>query len=180
MQCPLTSNDEVYNCSETDCVLLVKQLVNSESLSQPPTVCLPGDFGKRLKAPLEGLPRNLVSDRAKKEFLFLDICHFLSMEIAIYIYIFILAIYIFTIIHDISIISCPWAAHDPKQPSHMWPLAHLRFLKTADVVEKEPWNLHRAAGALRHWVDLCLVLCFIGSFPLALMATTRSTNKNDQ
>ncbi|CAK9118245.1 unnamed protein product [Durusdinium trenchii] len=89
---PTEIPDEVYNCSETDCVLLVKQLVNSESLSQPPTVCLPGDFGKRLKAPLEGLPRNLVSDRAKKE-----------------------------------------------------------FLKTADVVEKEPWNLHRAAGALRHW-----------------------------
>ncbi|CAK9059857.1 Uncharacterized protein SCF082_LOCUS31634 [Durusdinium trenchii] len=64
---PTEIPDEVYNCSETDCVLLVKQLVNSESLSQPPTVCLPGDFGKRLKAPLEGLPRNLVSDRAKKE-----------------------------------------------------------------------------------------------------------------
>ena len=29
----------------------------------------------------------------------------------------------------------------------------LRFLKTADLVEKEPWCLVKAAKALRDWVD---------------------------
>ena len=34
----------------------------------------------------------------------------------------------------------------------------LRFLKTASIVEKEPWELHRAAKSLRDWVDIPLVV----------------------
>ena len=34
----------------------------------------------------------------------------------------------------------------------------LRFLKTADLGEKEPWCLVKAAKALRDWVDAGLIL----------------------
>ncbi|CAJ1336707.1 unnamed protein product, partial [Effrenium voratum] len=87
---PVEIPGENYTHSPEDCVLLVKHLVNSESLSQHPLILLPAAFGEYLKKPLTTLPRNLIADRAKKE-----------------------------------------------------------FLRTACAVEKEPWDLHRAAAALR-------------------------------
>eukprot|EP00913_Durusdinium_trenchii_P006545 g6148.t1 len=85
---------EDYKHCDTDCILLVKHLVNSQSLSQPPLTLLPAEFLKKIQQELESLPRNILSDRAKKE-----------------------------------------------------------FLKTADMVEREPWELVRAAKCLREWVD---------------------------
>lgn len=29
----------------------------------------------------------------------------------------------------------------------------LRFLKTADIIEKDPWDLHKGAKCLRDWLD---------------------------
>ncbi|CAL1166531.1 unnamed protein product [Cladocopium goreaui] len=58
---------EDYPFHPDDCILLVKYLVNSQSLSQPPLAALPVKFAERLIKNLESLPRNLLSDRAKKE-----------------------------------------------------------------------------------------------------------------
>ena len=46
----------------------MKQLVNSESLSQRPLTFIPADFVQKLTKPLAALPRNLLSDRARKEY----------------------------------------------------------------------------------------------------------------
>ena len=58
---------EHYQQHGNDCVMLVKHLVNSESLSQPPFTFLPADFLGRIQEPLKVLPRNAIQDRAKKE-----------------------------------------------------------------------------------------------------------------
>ncbi|CAK8991492.1 Uncharacterized protein SCF082_LOCUS2681 [Durusdinium trenchii] len=58
---------EDYKHCDTDCILLVKHLVNSQSLSQPPLTLLPAEFLKKIQQELESLPRNILSDRAKKE-----------------------------------------------------------------------------------------------------------------
>ena len=60
--------------------MLVKHLVNSPDLEQQPLVLLPSEFSKLLKDPLEGLPRNLLTDRTKKE-LFGSLCWFLGHPI---------------------------------------------------------------------------------------------------
>ncbi|CAK9117620.1 unnamed protein product, partial [Durusdinium trenchii] len=65
---PVEIPGEDYPHDASDCVLLVKHLVNSPSLSQSPLVLLPASFQKLLKKPLEALPRKLVADRARKEF----------------------------------------------------------------------------------------------------------------
>lgn len=59
----------MYTHHDNDAIMLVKQFVSSESLAQPPTTILPLAFQKRLTEPLEQLPRNLLSEKAKKEFL---------------------------------------------------------------------------------------------------------------
>lgn len=41
----------------------------------------------------------------------------------------------------------------------LWCHLSLRFLRTADVVDQEPWNLDRAAAALRDWVEAEQELC---------------------
>ncbi|CAK9049340.1 Uncharacterized protein SCF082_LOCUS27352 [Durusdinium trenchii] len=64
---PVEIPGEDYPHDASDCVLLVKHLVNSPSLSQSPLVLLPASFQKLLKKPLEALPRKLVADRARKE-----------------------------------------------------------------------------------------------------------------
>ncbi|CAE7309180.1 unnamed protein product, partial [Symbiodinium sp. CCMP2456] len=56
-----------YDAQDGDCILLVKHLTNSGSLSQPPLTILPASFAKRLEKPLEVLPRNLLAERARKE-----------------------------------------------------------------------------------------------------------------
>ena len=58
-----------YEPHEDDCILLVKHLVNSESLSQSPMTVLPAMALSKLVQPLEMLPRNLISERARKELL---------------------------------------------------------------------------------------------------------------
>ena len=63
-----TNSKEDYAFHPDDCILLVKYLVNSQSLSQPPLAALPVKFAERLIKNLESLPRNLLSDRAQKEF----------------------------------------------------------------------------------------------------------------
>ncbi|CAK8991031.1 unnamed protein product [Durusdinium trenchii] len=85
---------ESYPHLPNDCILLVKHLVNSESLSQSPMTLLPASFQDKVKVGVQALPRNLIADRARKE-----------------------------------------------------------FRRTADVVERDPWLLHKAAKALREWVD---------------------------
>ena len=60
---------ENYPHAGNDCVLMVKHLVNSESLSQKPLVFLPASFEGLVKQPLQALPRNLIQERAKKELL---------------------------------------------------------------------------------------------------------------
>ncbi|CAK9020941.1 Uncharacterized protein SCF082_LOCUS41764 [Durusdinium trenchii] len=87
-----------YAPNGKDCVMLVKELVSSDCLSQQPLVILPHDYLPRLCQPLAGMPRTVLADRARKE-----------------------------------------------------------FLKTAAAVEAEPWNLTRAAAALRDWVDTWLI-----------------------
>lgn len=62
-----------YEPHPNDAVLLAKELVNSSTLSQPPTVVLPVDFLSRLAQPLGALPRNALADRARKEFPSIDI-----------------------------------------------------------------------------------------------------------
>ncbi|CAK9057168.1 unnamed protein product [Durusdinium trenchii] len=90
--CAKEISGETYDKSDNDCVLLLKHLVNSESLSQPPLIVLPEAFRSRLQQPVKVLPRNLLADRAKKE-----------------------------------------------------------FLRTAELVEQDPWLLTKAANALRGW-----------------------------
>ncbi|CAJ1382321.1 unnamed protein product [Effrenium voratum] len=58
---------ESYSMSDADCVMLVKHLVNSVSLSQAPLVFLPESFSSYLKEDLQAMPRNILQDRAKKE-----------------------------------------------------------------------------------------------------------------
>eukprot|EP00435_Cladocopium_sp_Y103_P059149 s248_g21.t1 len=58
---------EKYEKLANDCILLVKHLVNSESLSQAPFCLLPAEFQKYMKDGLAAQPRNLVADRARKE-----------------------------------------------------------------------------------------------------------------
>lgn len=41
----------------------------------------------------------------------------------------------------------------PVCRGHLMSPVYLRFRRTADIVEKEPWNLHRSAAALRAWVE---------------------------
>lgn len=62
-----SQSKEDYKHCDTDCILLVKHLVNSQSLSQPPLTLLPAEFLKKIQQELESLPRNILSDRAKKE-----------------------------------------------------------------------------------------------------------------
>ncbi len=80
-----TISEEKNAPTEHDAILLVKKLVNSDSLAQPSLTALPSDFASNLKDPVEQLPRNLLSDRSKKEFfitllnrkfgIFLRFCH---------------------------------------------------------------------------------------------------------
>ncbi len=49
--------------------MLVKRYVNSFELSQQPLVLLPTSFKSMLREPLEALPRNLLTERTKKELL---------------------------------------------------------------------------------------------------------------
>ena len=65
---PLGVVQETYEKRPNDCILLVKHLVNSESLSQPPLVLLPAEFQKYIQHPVEALPLNLIADRARKEY----------------------------------------------------------------------------------------------------------------
>eukprot|EP00438_Fugacium_kawagutii_P015208 Skav213594 [mRNA] locus=scaffold77:75291:78931:+ [translate_table: standard] len=58
---------ETYPHAEADCILLVKHLVNSECLSQKPLTFAPFDFVQKITEPLASLPRNLLSERARKE-----------------------------------------------------------------------------------------------------------------
>ena len=62
-----TTDQEKYSSSGDDAVLLVKRLVNSESLSQRPLIAVPRDFLVRLVEPLQASSRNLISERARKE-----------------------------------------------------------------------------------------------------------------
>ena len=66
---PPFPSQETYAQSPDDCVMLVKRYVNSEELSQAPFVLLPACWRDRLKKGLETNPRNLITDRAKKEHL---------------------------------------------------------------------------------------------------------------
>jgi hypothetical protein len=61
------SIEEDYNHSPDDAILLVKFLVNSESLSQPPLTFVPAAFMPKMSKAVASLPGNLLSDRAKKE-----------------------------------------------------------------------------------------------------------------
>jgi hypothetical protein len=58
-----------YLKRDKDCIMLTKQLVSSTCLSQPPLVVLPSDYLPRLQKPLGAMPRSVLSDRARKEFL---------------------------------------------------------------------------------------------------------------
>lgn len=60
---------ETYTQNPDDCIMLVKRYVNSYELSQEPMVFLPSDFKAFMREGLEALPRNLLTDRTKKEFL---------------------------------------------------------------------------------------------------------------
>ncbi|CAL1129947.1 unnamed protein product, partial [Cladocopium goreaui] len=64
---PMEIPGEDYPHDGADCILLLKHLVNSESLSQQPLTLLPSSFAAKLVKPLVSLPRNLLSDRAQKE-----------------------------------------------------------------------------------------------------------------
>lgn len=64
--CP-NSMEEDYKHSPDDAILLVKFLVNSESLSQPPLTLVPAAFVPKMSKAVASLPRNLLSERAKKE-----------------------------------------------------------------------------------------------------------------
>ena len=121
-----TSLKEHYEPTGHDCILLVKQLVNSESLAQPPMTFLPSSFSNRLTNPLEQLPRNLLKDRARKELL------------------------VQTFIGQLTIFNL-FSIWNPSHSLHR--STHSRFLKTASLVEKDPWFLTKAAGVLRSWVD---------------------------
>ena len=55
--------------SPHDCILLVKHLTNSSSLSQRPMTFLPASFAGRLEKPIAVLSRNLLEERAVREFL---------------------------------------------------------------------------------------------------------------
>ena len=68
----VSSFKESYSMSDADCVMLVKHLVNSVSLSQAPFVFLPESFKSYLKEDLQAMPRNILQDRAKKEPLWLN------------------------------------------------------------------------------------------------------------
>ena len=130
----------------------MKQLVNSESLSQRPLTFIPADFVQKLTKPLAALPRNLLSDRARKEyhgklftpksFLFWQHCYSNSStsDNILYIYIYIIGIQQnFGMQQNWAIVpSCSTG---------------LRFLKTADIIEKDPWDLHKGAKCLRDWLD---------------------------
>ena len=63
------SPEEDYQHSPDDCIVLLKYLVNSESLSQPPVTFVPAAFVQKCTTGLAALPRNLLSERARKEFL---------------------------------------------------------------------------------------------------------------
>lgn len=58
---------EDYAPNGKDCVMLVKELVSSDCLSQQPLVILPHDYLPRLCQPLAGMPRTVLADRARKE-----------------------------------------------------------------------------------------------------------------
>lgn len=70
----LTSTQETYAHKDNDCVLLVKHLANSNSLSQAPITFLPAEFFGKLVQSLQVLPRNALQDRAKKEQLVVGDC----------------------------------------------------------------------------------------------------------
>ena len=63
----LSQLKESYPHLPNDCILLVKHLVNSESLSQSPLTLLPASFQDKVKVGVQALPRNLIADRARKE-----------------------------------------------------------------------------------------------------------------
>ena len=60
--------------------MLVKRYVNSYELSQEPMVFLPSDFKAFMREELEALPRNLITDRTKKEFLDIVNNHYFLFE----------------------------------------------------------------------------------------------------
>ena len=141
---------EDYSHDASDCILLVKHLVNSASLSQTPMVLLPTSFQKLLKKQVEALPRKLIADRAKKELLS-NYYYFYGLQQTFFCFVYV--------------------AVDPPSipsPSHFGDViqraACLRFLKTADLVEKDPWCLVNAAKALRDWVDAGLYFLFWSCF----------------
>ena len=131
---------ETYEKRPNDCILLVKHLVNSESLSQPPLVLLPADFQKYIQHPVEALPLNLIADRARKEYRspIMSNCYdFLDVSVS-----------------GVNIlVGWPWSLHPMQSRGHFSSSIGLRFRRTAEIVEKEPWCLHRAASALRAWVE---------------------------
>ena len=64
------SAQEDYVHNPSDCILLVKHLCNSASLSQRPITLLPTTFAKLLEKPVGVLPRNLlVAERTARELL---------------------------------------------------------------------------------------------------------------
>ncbi|CAJ1415143.1 unnamed protein product, partial [Effrenium voratum] len=62
---PIEIPGESYSMSDADCVMLVKHLVNSVSLSQAPLVFLPESFSSYLKEDLQAMPRNILQDRGR-------------------------------------------------------------------------------------------------------------------
>lgn len=64
-----SSDKENYTQSPDDCVMLVKRYVSSTKLSQMPLVFLPACWRTRLTQGLEVNPRNLMTERARKEHL---------------------------------------------------------------------------------------------------------------
>ncbi len=68
MTYPATFDLEDYEHRDNDAVMLVKELVSSSCLSQQPLVVLPCDYLGRITNTLKGMPRNVLADRARKEF----------------------------------------------------------------------------------------------------------------
>ena len=67
-----------YTRNGGDAVMLVKEFVTSNCLSQPPVVVLPIDYLPKIKEPLKGMARNLIPDRPRKEPLDFNDLGFLS------------------------------------------------------------------------------------------------------
>eukprot|EP00435_Cladocopium_sp_Y103_P013147 s3056_g3.t1 len=59
--------ESAYTPKPHDVIMLAKELVNSNQLSQRPLVVLPEDFMAKLTKPLEPMERNTIPERARKE-----------------------------------------------------------------------------------------------------------------